>query len=228
MVGQFGRTAYKAYICEIYGHLLKNSLLFLYKFQFSEAYILSHIDFGPIKVLPFVDFADETADLPQPWVGQVGRTFYKAYFCEIYGHLLRNYLLFLYKFKFSEVYISLNIDFGPIKVLSFVDFADQTEKVWQIYPNPPMVRQFGRTAYKAYFCEIYGHLLKNYLLFQYKFKFSGVYIALNIDLGPIKVPSFVDFADETEQLWQIYPNPPMVGQFGRTALWQNCLQSLFL
>ena len=42
-------------------------------------------------------------------------------------------LLFLYKYKFSEAYISLNIDLGPIKVLSFLDFVDQTEKLWQIY-----------------------------------------------------------------------------------------------
>ena len=53
-------------------------------------------------------------------------------------------------------------------------------------------------AYKAYFCEIYGHLLKNSLLFLYKFKFSEAYISLNTDLGPIKFPSFLDFADQTE------------------------------
>ena len=54
---------------------------------------------------------------------------YIPYFCEIYGHLFKNSLLFLYKFKFSEAYISLNIDLGPIKVLSFLDFADQTEQL---------------------------------------------------------------------------------------------------
>ena len=58
---------------------------------------------------------------------------YKAYFSENYVHLLKTSLLFLYKYKFSEAYISLNIDLGPIKVLSFLDFADQTEKLWQIY-----------------------------------------------------------------------------------------------
>ena len=31
--------------------------------------------------------------------------------------------------KFSEAYISLNIDLGPIKVPSFLHFADQTEKL---------------------------------------------------------------------------------------------------
>ena len=35
--------------------------------------------------------------------------------------------LCLYKFKFSEAYISLNIDLGFIKVLTFLDFADETE-----------------------------------------------------------------------------------------------------
>ena len=40
---------------------------------------------------------------------------------------LKKSLLFLYKFKFSEAYILLDIDLGPIKVLSFWDFVDQTE-----------------------------------------------------------------------------------------------------
>ena len=62
---------------------------------------------------------------------------YKAYFSEIYDHLLINSLLFLYKLKFSESYISLNIDLGPIKASSFLDFADQTEQLCQIYPPFP-------------------------------------------------------------------------------------------
>ena len=41
---------------------------------------------------------------------------------------LKIHLFFLYKLKFSEAYISLNIDLGPIKVLSFLDFADQTDR----------------------------------------------------------------------------------------------------
>ena len=49
----------------------------------------------------------------------------------MYGHLLKNFLLFLYKFKFSQAYISLNIDLRPIKFLSFLDFADQTEQLWK-------------------------------------------------------------------------------------------------
>ena len=47
--------------------------------------------------------------------------------------------LFLYRFKFSEAYISLNIDLGFIKVLSFLDFADQTEHLWQIYSPQGLV-----------------------------------------------------------------------------------------
>ena len=60
----------------------------------------------------------------------------QSLFCEIYGHFLKTSLLFLYKLKFSEAYVSLNIDLGSIKVLAFLDFADQTEQLWQIYyPN---------------------------------------------------------------------------------------------
>ena len=33
-------------------------------------------------------------------------------------------------------------------------------------------------------------------------KFSEAYVSLNIDLGPIKAPSFLDFADQTEQIWK--------------------------
>ena len=46
------KLAYKAYFWEIYGHLLKNSLLFLYKF--SEAYVLLNIPLGPISPLIFL------------------------------------------------------------------------------------------------------------------------------------------------------------------------------
>ena len=59
----------------------------------------------------------------------------------------------------------------------------------------------NKWAYKAYFCEINGHLLKNSLLFLYKFYFQKA-ISLNINLGPFKSPSFSDFADQTEQLWK--------------------------
>ena len=55
---------------------------------------------------------------------------------------------------------------------------------------PPRVGQFGRTAYKAYFCKIYGHVLKHFLLFPYKLKFSEAYVSLNIDLGPIEFYHF--------------------------------------
>ena len=43
-----------------------------------------------------------------------------------------------------------------------------------------------KLAYKTYFCEICGHLLKNFLLFLHKFKYSEACILLNIDLGPMK------------------------------------------
>ena len=98
----------------------------------------------------------------------------------MYGHMLKNSLLFLYKFKFSEAYISLNIDLGSIKVISFLDFVDQIETsladvlpparcVWYIiYPLNK------KCAYKANFCEMYGYMLKNSLLFLYRLKFSEV------------------------------------------------------
>ena len=38
--------------------------------------------------------------------------------------------------KISESYVSLNIDLGSIKVLTFLDFVDQTDHLWLIYyPN---------------------------------------------------------------------------------------------
>ena len=52
---------------------------------------------------------------------------YKAYICEIYGHLLKNPLSFVYKFRITQAYFSLNIDLGPIKGLSFLHFADHTK-----------------------------------------------------------------------------------------------------
>ena len=112
-------------------------------------------------------------------------------------------LLFLYKFKFSEAYISLNIDLRSIKVISFLDFVDQIEHLLADV-LPPRVGQCGGSAYKANFCEMYGHMLKNSLLFYTDLNFSEAYISLNIDLGFIKVLSFFDFADETDHLWQIY------------------------
>ena len=72
-----------------------------------------------------------------------------------------------------------------------MDFADQTEQLWQIYPprwvsEPEMTipyfyllfpinkKKKKNIAYKAYFCEIYGHLLKNSLLFLYKLNYRGL------------------------------------------------------
>ena len=43
--------------------------------------------------------------------------------------------------------------------------------------------------------------LKIHYYFYTNMKFSEAYVSLNIDLGPIKVPSFLDFADQTDQLW---------------------------
>ena len=122
--------------------------------------------------------------------------------------LLKNSLLFLYKLKFSEAYVSLNIDLGSIKVsIIFALCRSNWATLTDLLPQPRWVFTLSiqlnkKWAYKAYFCEIYGHLLNNSLLFLYKLKFSEAYVSLNIDLGPIKF-SFLDFADQTEQLWQI-------------------------
>ena len=82
---------------------------------------------------------------------------YKGNFCEIYDHLFKNTPLFLYRFKFSEAYISLNIDLGFIKFLSFLDFADQTDHLWQIY-SPQGLVSLGEVPYKGNFCEMYDHI----------------------------------------------------------------------
>ena len=148
-----------------------------------------HIDLGSIKVLAFLDFADQTEQL---WL--------------IY--YLKNVLLFLYKFKFSEACTFLNIDFVPIKDPSFhfwtllIKLSNFARSIpLSLLLPPPSNKQ--KLVYIPYFCEIYGHLFKSSLLFLYKFKFSEACILLNIDLGPIKVTSFLHFADETEKLWQI-------------------------
>ena len=53
-------------------------------------------------------------------------------------------------------------------------------------------------------------------------------MSLNIDVESILGPIFFcDFADQCEELWQIYLLPS-IGQFGRTAVWQNFVESLFL
>ena len=122
----------------------------------------------------------------------------------MYGHIPKNSLLFLYRLKFSETYVSLNIDLGFIKVLSFFDFADQTDHLSPDQLPQPGLVSYGGSAYKGNFCEIYDHLFKNTPLFLNRFKFSEACISLNIDLGFIKVLSFLDFVDQTDHLWQIY------------------------
>ena len=102
-------------------------------------------------------------------------------------------LLFLYKFKFSEVYISLNIDLGPIKFLSFLDFADQTEQLWQIY-SPNQDGSLHYLSNKQKQMGLQSLVLWNLWPFTDKFPIISIqieifraYISLNIDLGPIKV-----------------------------------------
>ena len=96
-----------------------------------------------LKFYHSLHFADETDHLWQIYLPKMGlyniypinkKCAYKGNFCEIYDHLFKNTPLFLYRFKFSEAYISLNIDLGPsLKFYQFLDFADQTDHLWQIY-----------------------------------------------------------------------------------------------
>ena len=74
--------------------------------------------------------------------------------------MLKTSLLFLYRFKFLEAYVSLNIDLGSIKAISFLDFADQIEQIWKIYCPEGLV-SLGEVPYKGNFCEIYDQLFKN-------------------------------------------------------------------
>ena len=135
--------------------------------------------------------------------------------------------------NFQKAYISLNIDLGPFKSLSFSDFADQTEQLWKncnvdemlgVLPPelvslaellcgttssrstpskphslllPSLSNKEKKWPTKLISVKSVDHSPKNFLLFLYKFKFSEAYISLNIDLGPIKVPSFLHFADHT-------------------------------
>ena len=138
------KWAYKAYFCEIYGHLLKNSYYFYTNWNFQRP--MSHLIliWDPLNFYHFwtlqiklSNFDRSTA--PQRWVLWVYYLSNKQKQMGLQSLVLWNlwpftekFLLFLYKFKFSEAYISLNIDLGPIKFLSFLHFADQTEQLWQI------------------------------------------------------------------------------------------------
>ena len=127
----------------------------------------------------FLDFADQTesslADLLSPRVGQFGGSAYKGNFCEIYDHLFKNTPLFLYRFKFSEAYISLNIDLGFIKVLSFLDFVDKTYHLWQIYCPQGLV-SLGEVPTKVISVKSMTIYLKIPHYFYTEFKFSEAYI----------------------------------------------------
>ena len=84
--------------------------------------------------------------------------------------------------KCMAIYFKFPVVSYPFKLYHFCTLQIKLSTFGRSNPSPPLrVSQFGRTAYKAYFCEIYGHLLKNSLLFLYRFKFSEAYILLYID-----------------------------------------------
>ena len=200
-VGQCGGSAYKANFCEMYGHML-NFPLILYK---SEAYI-PQFDMGLIKVLSFLDFVIKLislADLLPPRVGQFGRSAYKGNFCEIYDHLLKNTPLFLYRFKFSEAYISLNIDLGFIKVLSFLDFVDQTDHLWQIYCPQGLV-SLGEVPTKVISVKCMAIYLKIPYYFYTNLNFQRPISHLILIWDPLKFYHFWTLQIKLIILWQIY------------------------
>ena len=195
------KWAYKAYFCEIYGHLLNNSLLFLYKLKFSD-YVSLNIDLGPIKVHHFwtlqiklSNFARSTPQLDGSLhylTNKQKKLAYKAYFCEIYGHLLKNSLLFLYKFKFSEAYIScLILIWDPLNIhhfwtlqikLSNFDRSSPSIKMG-LYIIYPINKEMGLPSL---FCEIYGHLLKIPYYFYTNWNFQRPISHLILIWDPLK------------------------------------------
>ena len=124
-------------------------------------------------------------------------------------------LLFPYKLKFSESYVSLNIDLGSIKVSSIIwtlqiklSNFDRSSLNQDGSLNYLSLINKKKWAYQSLVLWNLWPFTEKFLLFLYKLKFSEAYVSLNIDLGPIKAPSFLDFADQTEQLCQIYPPFP--------------------
>ena len=127
----------------MYGHFLKNFLVFLYKFKFSEAYISVNNDLGPIKILSFLDFADQTEQLWQIYLPPKGfvslaKLATKLISVKSKAITSKSPIISIEIQIFRGLYISLNIDLGSITVVSFLDFADQTEP-WQIYPHQGLV-----------------------------------------------------------------------------------------
>ena len=116
----------------------------------------------------------------------------------------------------------LNIDLAPIKDPSFIwtlqiklsnfDRSSPSIKMG-LYIIYPINKEIGLPSLISVKSMVI--FLKIHYYFYTKYKFSEAYVSPIIDLGPIKYPSFVDFADQTEQLWQIYSPFPRV-----TAVWQ--------
>ena len=209
-VGQFGGSAYKGNFCEIYDHLFKNTPLFLYRFKFSEAYISLNIDLGFIKVLSFLDFADQTDHLWQIYSPQglvsLGEVPTKVISVKSMAIYLKIPYYFYTDLNFQRPISHLILIWDSLKFYHFLDFVDQTDHLWQIYSPQGLVSlgEVPTRPTKLISVKSMTIYVKNTLIILYRFKFSEAYISLNIDLGFIKVLSFLDFVDQTDHLWQIY------------------------
>ena len=74
---------------------------------------------------------------------------------------------------------------------------------------PPRVGQFGGSAYKGNFCEMYGLMLKNSLLFYTNLNFQRPISHLILIWNPLKFYHF----------WTLQIK---LSIFGRTAMWMKC------
>ena len=163
----------------------------------------------PIKVLTFLDFADETdhtlADLLPPSRGLVslGEVPTKVISVKSMTIYLKIPHYFYTDINFQRPISHLILIWDPLNFYHFCTLQIKLSNFDRSIPLslllPPLSNK-QKLVYIPYFCEIYGHLFKSSLLFLYKFKFSEACILLNIDLAPIKDPSFMHFADQTEQL----------------------------
>ena len=123
--------------------MLKNSLLFYTNLNFQRPISQLILIWDPLKFyhswtlqMKLIIFGRSTP--PKGW-SVWGKCLQRLISVKCMTIYLKITLLFLYRFKFSEAYISLNIDMGLIKVLSFLDFVDQTDHLWQIYSPQGLV-----------------------------------------------------------------------------------------
>ena len=123
-----------------------------------------------------------------------GKCLQTGNFCEMYDHIFKNTLLFLYRFKFSEAYISLNIDLGFIKVISFLDIVDQIDHLWQMY-SPLGLVSLGEVPTKVISVKCMTIYLKIPSYFYTDLNFQRPISHLILIWDSLKFYHFLDFAD---------------------------------